>query len=47
MINSSIPSFQETRHLLKEASVLLQVGSFRAGGPLVFVRSGFGHPLAV
>ena len=35
MTNSLIPSLQETRHLLKEASIFLLFGFALAGAPMV------------
>ena len=47
MINSPIPSMQETRHLLKEASIFLLFGFALAGAPMTFVPRGLRRRLAV
>ena len=47
MTNSLIPSLQEARHLLKEASIFLLFGFALAGAPMAFVPRGLRRPLAV
>jgi hypothetical protein len=47
MTESLIPSLQETRHLLKEASTFLLFGFALAGAPMAFVSGGLRRPLAV
>jgi hypothetical protein len=47
MTNSLIPSLQEVRRLLKEASVLLLSGFALGGAPMAFLPGGLRHLLAV
>jgi hypothetical protein len=47
MTNSLIPSLQEARHLLKEASIFMLLGFALAGAPMAFVPCGLRRPLAL